>query len=102
LTGGAILLVVVLAAGCNTAQSPDSQASDLQITTEVKAQLASDVSPSSLTHIEVDTTNGVVTLAVQVENMEVKHNAEIVARAVPGVVQVNNNLQVDPAAPVAR
>jgi osmotically-inducible protein OsmY len=51
-----------------------------------------------LTNIDVNTTNGVVTLAGQVESAEVKHSAEKVTASVPGVVRVNNNLQVDPAA----
>jgi BON domain-containing protein len=89
--------MAMFAGGCNTVQSPNRQASDVQITTQVKAKLASDVRPSSLTNIDVNTTNGVVTLAGQVENAEVKHRAETVAASVPGVVRINNNLQVDPA-----
>ena len=100
----AILLAAVtsasmaaLAGGCNTTQSPNRQVSDIQITTQVKAKLASDVSASSLTNIEVNTTNGIVTLAGQVESSELKKSAETVARSVPGVVSVNNNLQVESA-----
>ena len=80
--------------GCNTVQSPRAQVSDAQITTQVKSKLASDVNASSLTDINVNTTNGVVTLAGQVETAEVKHQAESVAQSVPGVVRVNNDLQV--------
>jgi osmotically-inducible protein OsmY len=87
----------VFGQGCNTEQSPKRQLSDAQITTQVKTKLASDVRASSVANIQVNTTNGVVTLAGQVENDGVKHNAEIVAGSVPGVVRVNNNLQVDPA-----
>ena len=91
----------LFAAGCNTTQPPNRQVSDLQITAQVKAKLASDVRASSITNVDVNTTNGVVSLAGQVESPEVKHNAETVASSVPGVVRVNNNLQV--AAPsVAR
>src|ERR1700722_14252550 len=90
--------IAMLAGGCNMVQSPNRQASDVQITTQVKAKLASDVRASSLTIIDVNTTNGVVTLAGQVENAEVKHKAETVTASVPGVVRINNNLQVDPAA----
>jgi osmotically-inducible protein OsmY len=70
--------------------------SDLQITTQVKSKLASGVGASSLTDIDVNTTNGVVTLAGQVQSAEVKHDAETVVAAVPGVVKVNDDLQVAP------
>ena len=90
--------IAMFAEGCNTVQPPNRQAKDLQITTQVKAKLVSDVRASSLTNIDVNTTNGVVTLAGQVESAEVKHNAEQVTASVPGVVRVNNNLQVDPTA----
>jgi osmotically-inducible protein OsmY len=81
--------------GCNTVQPPNRQVSDVQITTQVKAKLASDVRASSLTNIEVNTTNAVVTLAGQVETAEVKQRAGTVAASVPGVMGVNNNLQVE-------
>ena len=98
-----VLAIVVVAStavfeqGCNTEQSPKRQLSDAQITTQVKTKLASDVRASSVANIQVNTTNGIVTLAGQVENDGVKHSAERVAASVPGVVRVNNNLQVDPA-----
>ena len=84
--------------GCNTDQSPRTQFDDAQITTQVKSKLASDVNASSLTNIDVNTTNGVVTLAGQVESSEIKGRAETVASAVPGVLRVNNNLQVSSSA----
>ena len=90
--------VAVLADGCNTVQPPNQQVQDAQITTQVKAKLASDVRPSSLANIDVNTTNGVVTLAGGVESAEVKSKAETVTASVSGVVRVNNNLQVVPAA----
>ena len=87
----------MFAGGCNTVQPPNQQVNDLQITTQVKAKLVSDVRASSLTNIDVNTTNGIVTLAGAVENENVKRSAETVTAAVPGVVRVNNNLQVAPA-----
>ncbi len=90
----AIFVAIGAVAGCNMSQSPNRQVSDAQITTQVKSKLAS-VRASSITNIDVNTTNGVVTLAGQVENAEVKHSAEEVAASVPGVVRINNNLQVD-------
>jgi osmotically-inducible protein OsmY len=44
--------------------------------------------------VEVNSTNGVVTLAGEVHNIDEKRAAEQVARSVDGVVRVNNNLQV--------
>jgi hyperosmotically inducible protein len=94
IVGVALLLAVAFVMGCNTSQNAGTQVSDTQITAQVKGQLVSDVSASSLANIEVNTTNGIVTLAGEVETEEVKARAEEVARAVPGVVSVNNNLQV--------
>ena len=86
--------LAVFAGGCNTVQAPNEQVKDAQITTQVKTKLASDVRPSSLANIDVNTTNGVVTLAGAVESAEVKSKAEAVTASVPGVGRVNNNLQV--------
>ena len=91
----ALLATTVLTTGCGTAQSPRRQVEDTKITAQVKAKLASDVTPSSVTNIEVNTTNGVVTLAGQVESEDVKSRAEEVTRSVDGVVSINNNLQVE-------
>jgi len=85
----------ILTSGCTTTQSPHRQVDDLKITAEVKSKLASDLRVSSLTNIDVNTTNGVVTLSGQVENQETKAAAETVTLKVAGVVQVNNNLQVE-------
>lgn len=93
--------LAVFAGGCNTVQAPNQQVKDAQITTQVKAKLASDVRPSSLANIDVNTTNGVVTLAGAVESSEVKSKAEAVTTSVPGVERVNNNLQVVSAAAAA-
>ena len=46
------------------------------------------------TLVDVNTTSGVVTVAGEVENAELKHNAETVTAFVPGVMMVGNNLQV--------
>ena len=93
----ALVSITMFAEGCSTTESPHRQVNDLQITTQVKAKLASDVRASSLANVDVNTTNGVVTLAGQVESVEVKSKAETVAAAVPGVVGVNSNLQVEPS-----
>lgn len=90
----ALISIVIFAEGCNTTEPPNQQLSDAQITTRVKAKLASDVGGSSLVNVEASTTNGVVTLAGQVQSADVKQKAETVTASVPGVVRVNNNLQV--------
>jgi len=67
---------------------------DTLITTTVKAELAKDVRLGTLTGIEVNTTQGVVTLAGKVHNSEEKALVEQKVRGVNGVVKVNNELQI--------
>jgi osmotically-inducible protein OsmY len=90
----ALLLLASLVAGCKTTTSPGRQIDDASIKTAVKAKLAADVKLSTLTNIEVNSTNGIVTLAGQVDNPDQKLLAADVARSVDGVVRVNNELQV--------
>jgi hypothetical protein len=89
----AALLVFSLVA-CRTNESPEAQVDDLQITTQVKAKLASDVGVSSVTNISVNSTNGVVTLSGQVDSSDIKSKAVAIARAVPKVTRVVDNLQI--------
>jgi osmotically-inducible protein OsmY len=91
-----LLPLVALLCGCRTNESPEGQVNDLEITTQLKSKLAADVGLSSVTNISVNSTNGVVTLAGQVDTPEAKAKAEALARAVPKVVQVVNNLQIVP------
>jgi hyperosmotically inducible periplasmic protein len=95
-----LMLCLALAAapaitGCKTSQSVGAQVDDAGIKTAVKAKLAKDVRLSTITNIEVNSTNGVVTLSGQVPNRADKLKAEEVARTVDGVVRVNNTLQVE-------
>ena len=90
LLSGALLL----SSGCRTNESPEAQVDDLQITTQIKAKMASDIGPSSVTNISVNATNGVVTLSGQVDSADVKTKAETIARATPKVVRVVNSIQV--------
>jgi hyperosmotically inducible periplasmic protein len=69
---------------------------DLKISTQLKSKLAADVGLSSVTNISVNSTNGVVTLSGQVDTAEAKAKAETLARGVPKVVSVVNNIQVVP------
>ena len=90
----AVLTLVCFVASCKTTSSPGRQIDDAAIKASVKAKMAADVRLSTLTNIEVNSTNGVVTLAGQVENESDRAQAAAVARSVDGVVRVNNELQV--------
>ncbi len=87
-------ILLTLAAACRTTQSPEKQVTDIKITAQVKSKLASDVQVSTIANVDVNTTNGVVTLTGQVSNEDVKKKAEEVALSVPNVRRVNNQLQV--------
>lgn len=89
-----IPLLAMMMFACRTNESPEGQANDLEITAQVKSKLASDVGLSTVTNISVNSTNGVVTLAGQVNSTEAKAHAEAVAATVPKVVRVINNIQV--------
>src|SRR6476646_11374749 len=93
-TVAVLALVSFVASSCKTTSSPGRQIDDATIKTSVKAKLAADVKLSTLTNIEVNSTNGVVTLAGMVNDPSDRIAAENVARSVEGVVRVNNNLQI--------
>lgn len=90
----ALVVLAAYVAGCKTSTSAGTQVDDAAIKTSVKAKLAADVKLSTLTNIEVNSTNGIVTLAGQVDNPDQRQLAAQVARSVDGVVRVNNELQV--------
>jgi hyperosmotically inducible protein len=87
-------LLISLWTGCRTNESPEAQANDLEITAQVKTKLASDIGLTSVTNVSINATNGVVTLSGMVDSADVKSKAESIARSVPKVVRVVNNLQV--------
>lgn len=89
-----LALMLVLVMGCNMTQSPERQIDDTAITTSVKSQLATDIELSTITGIEVNTTNGVVTLSGQVSSDAEKRRAEEIAQNVDGVVRVTNSIAV--------
>jgi osmotically-inducible protein OsmY len=92
--GVAVLMAAVLAIGaCTTTQSPGRQVDDSAIHAAVKAKLTADRF-SNIVNVDINVTNGVVTLAGEVPNPQVKLDAEKEARSVDGVVKVINNLQV--------
>src|SRR5580700_10110802 len=91
-----LFLLCGILLGCRTNESPEGQVDDLEITTQLKSKLASDVGVSSVTNISVNSTNGVVTLSGQVDSAETRSKAEATAKAVPKVVRVVDNLQIAP------
>ncbi len=94
LLGAALaLLFVGFVAACSTTQTPGEQVDDNAIHTAVKAKLTADRF-SNIVNVDINVTNGVVTLAGEVPNDEVRRDAESEARSVNGVVRVVNNLQV--------
>ena len=89
-----LLLLLSVLTACRTNESPEAQANDLEITAQVKTKLASDIGLTSVTNVSINATNGVVTLSGMVDSADVKSKAESIARSVPKVVRVVNNLQV--------
>jgi hyperosmotically inducible protein len=69
-------------------------ASDATINTAVKNKLAADVTTSAA-KINVDTSNGVVTLSGMVPTAAERAEAERIARNTQGVTQVVNNITVE-------
>jgi len=90
-----VLAALAIAAGCKTTSSPKEQVDDNAIHAQVKAKLTAEHF-SNITNIDVNVTNGVVTLAGEVPNAKIKAEAEAEARSVHGVKSVKNNLQVSP------
>ena len=69
-------------------------ATDATVTTSVKNKLAADPTTSAA-RINVDTSNGVVTLSGAVPTAAEKAEAERIARNTQGVTQVVNNITVE-------
>lgn len=79
--------------GEQAVQSVATTATDMTITTKVKAALAADDQLSAL-KIEVDTVQGVVSLTGPAPSAEAAHRATTLAKAVEGVTEVQNKLVV--------
>ena len=69
--------------------------SNAALTTKVKTALASDVGMGTMTSIDVDSNQGVVTLKGKVDTAEAKKKAEAIAKQVDGVKSVKNQLRVE-------
>ena len=91
----ATLILVFTMAGCQTmtGKTAGRNVDDATITTSVKTKLATD-KVSSLTRVDVDTNNGVVSLNGVVESPAQKARAQELASQASGVNKVVNNLQV--------
>lgn len=92
----AIMMVLLgILSGCTamTGETLGQNIDDTTLTTSVKTQLAKD-KLGTLTRVDVDTYNGVVSLNGIVSTPQEKARAEEIARGVNGVKKVVNNLQV--------
>lgn len=103
-----VLPAVLLFSACQNTRPPvDDQA----ITKSVKARLSSafgriedkqisqfdrGADGQTITYISVSSTAGVVTLSGEVASKKIKAKAAEIARSVPRVVRVNNNLSLAP------
>ena len=65
------------------------------LTTKVKSALAADVGMRTVTGIDVDSEDGVVTLKGKVDTADAKKKAEAIAKKVEGVKRVKNELKVE-------
>lgn len=94
----ALLLAVLAIFGCQamTGRTAGRNIDDATITASVKSSLVAD-KIANLTRVDVDTTNGVVSLNGVVESSEQKNRAQQLASRVDGVRNVVNNLQVQGA-----
>jgi osmotically-inducible protein OsmY len=93
LTVAVSITLALLVAGCSTTQTAGRQIDDTTIHAAVSAKLTADRF-SNIVNIDINVTNGVVTLAGEVPNATVKADAASETRKVSGVVKVINNLQV--------
>ena len=90
-----LLAGVLLMSGCQamTGETAGQYVDDSTITATVKSKLAAD-KLGTLTRIDVDTTNRVVSLNGIVQSPSDKTRAEQLASQVSGVKSVKNNLQI--------
>ena len=79
----------------NNREKVSSTASNATLTTKVKTALASDAGAKTMTNIDVDSNNGVVTLKGKVDSADMKKKAGDIAKKVEGVKSVKNELKVE-------
>ncbi len=92
------MMCVMAMAACSsiTGKSAGETIDDATITAKVKAKLASE-KIGTLTKVDVDTVKGTVYLNGTVENPEMRERLAMLARDVPGVREVVNNVTVPSA-----
>ncbi len=92
----ASLVAVAVLPACSVArdqQTVGSYIDDTTLTTRIKARFAEDSTVSAMA-IQVETLKGVVQLSGFAKSNEERATAERIARAVPGVSQVRNDIIV--------
>ncbi len=101
--GVAIAIAALASAGCGVfrgQQSPSAYVDDSAITARVKTALIK--SPGvKASEIDVHTYRGVVSLDGVVDNEQMLHRAEVIARNTSGVSSVRNTIQVARTEPLA-
>ncbi len=90
-----LLLLLVAAAACQRGDVTRN-VNDAATTTQVKTALAADPSVSAIS-VNVDTSDGVVTLTGKVPDEQARQRALGIARATPKVNRVVDQLTVDPS-----
>ncbi len=90
----AFAMGLVACAPTNTSRGTGEVVDDASITTRVKTEIAQTQGLGEAVAINVDTYRGVVSLAGFVDNETQARKAGEVARNVPGVTSVKNNLQI--------
>lgn len=91
--GLALVALSIVAVGCSSTRPVSDQVSDSAITTKITSKLAADPEINPF-RVDVDTTEGRVTLRGSVEKEAARAEAEKHARATKGVVSVDNRIDV--------
>lgn len=76
-------------------ETVSSGAAGAALTTKVKTALAKDEGLKTMTDIDVDSKDGVVTLKGKVDSADMKKKAGAIAKKVSGVKSVKNELKVE-------
>ena len=94
----AIAIAAIYSTGCAVVrdqQSVGSYVDDAGITSQVKSRFAEDPKVSAMA-IKVETLKGAVQLSGFAKSSSERANAEAIAKDVPGVTRVINNIAVRP------
>lgn len=90
--------LILLLGGCSDARDTDEALEDAAVTAVVKTRLAADPEVNPF-EIDVDTTDGVVTLRGIVEDDAARREAIELARATDGVVRVISEIELGDTTP---